>query len=336
MNFLICSERSGSNFITSLMNGHSQISAPPPTHLIRLFAVNGHRYAPLSERLNWEAFKSDVRLAFEAMPGRWMSMFPETSTDLLEPDRSIPCVLNRIYEAERILDRAQVSFVKENLTYSFIDYLMIHWPKAKYVYQVRDPRDMALSLFNTENMPGGIVEGVDQWISDQIGSINAIWKLPPESVLRIRYEDLLTEPVKSCEKLCSHMGLAYESTMLDFHKAARTIENASMMRAWSNLDKGVLGDNYGKFMTGLSDCEIEYVEMRCSELMDYFGYDRVTTVKHMNSEEKEIRVRQLENLLRAPKKAKPESSEDDQMRRRRRHLISVVKSRESAVQSGYR
>lgn len=331
LNFLICSERSGSNFITSLLNGHSRISAPPPTHLFRLFALNEHRYNPLSGTENWAHFQADVRQAFEAMPGQWNSEFPDAALEFDDRAPSIPEVLSRIYSAERRTDAADISFVKENYTYSFLDFLIRNWPNARFVFQVRDPRDMALSLFKTANMAGGIVEATEQWLTDQTATMRVIEILSPDRLMRVRYEDLLDDTLIWCEHLCQHLGVDPDPEMLNFHTAPRTVANANLMTPWENLSKGVLKDNQRKFLKHLTADEIRYVELRCANLMKTFGYTLVSDAATIPQADRDRLAKVLEGTIRQPKAAIPNSLEDQQMRERRRLLIARVTSRQSGM-----
>ena len=58
--FLICSERSGSNFITKLLNGHPNICGPATKHIINPVARNLFRYGDLSVESNWHELLQDI------------------------------------------------------------------------------------------------------------------------------------------------------------------------------------------------------------------------------------------------------------------------------------
>jgi hypothetical protein len=45
----MCSERSGSNFITKVMNGHEDICGPSTKHIINPVARNFYRYGNLMD-----------------------------------------------------------------------------------------------------------------------------------------------------------------------------------------------------------------------------------------------------------------------------------------------
>ena len=59
--FLMCSERSGSNLITKILDAHSRVCGPFPTHLLRIMALNLYRYGDLSVDSHWEIFLEDVQ-----------------------------------------------------------------------------------------------------------------------------------------------------------------------------------------------------------------------------------------------------------------------------------
>jgi len=42
--FLLCSERSGSNLTAKVLDGHPEVCGPFPSHMIRTFSENYYRY----------------------------------------------------------------------------------------------------------------------------------------------------------------------------------------------------------------------------------------------------------------------------------------------------
>jgi len=326
--FLMCSERSGSNFTTALMNGHEAVSGPPPTHMFRLFGLNHERYEPIADDRNWEAFKADFTEAFGAMPGAWSRNMDPSVFDLAPADRSIAAVLTATYSAECAADGAQQAFVKENQLYGFVPFIVANWPEARIVHQIRDPRDMVLSWLRTQNMQGGLGCAVSQWIDDQQSGLDALGRwLEPSRVFRVRYEDILADPQNELERLCRFVGVSFSAEMLDFHKNDRTRTNASMLGAWENLDKPILSENSRKYREGLTAPEIEYVELRCADLMAQFGYSLDSDAASRPAEERVARCEQLGPDVRLTKPHAYESASDEAMRTRRRALIERVTSR---------
>ncbi|MBO6797759.1 sulfotransferase [Maricaulis sp.] len=330
--FLICSERSGSNFITSLMNGHPQVSGPPPSHLFRLFGLNAHRYGALSEDQNWADFSRDFRDAFDAMLGSWNSS-PDWDT-ILAPSspRSIALVLDAIYQLEASTDAASQAFVKENHTPSFWAFLNNHWPSCRLVHQVRDPRDVAASWQHTQGIPGGIEKAVDTWIADQSAALALADQITPsDRLLCVRYEDLLMDTAGAARLLCAHLGLDYDPCMLDFHGDDRTIRNADRIDAWSNLNRPVMAGNVGGFEHKLSATDIRYIELRCAKLMQQFDYQPRSGLLPATEVARAADAQALQAELSPPQPYAVSSASEAEIRQQRLAIIDRVLARSAGA-----
>lgn len=319
--FLMCSERSGSNFLTNLAGGFPSISAPPPTHLFRLFANARSGYGDLEAEANWRILISDVVENLEAKLGTW-----RTSVDEAELHRDARCrhpfeLLRIAYEKEAQADGAQHSFIKENQTYAFVDALLDFYHDCRFVMMVRDPRDVASSWVRTDSIPGGVRKAVDTWHRDQAGALPVYLSLAEAGrALLLRYEDLLAEPGRKLGELAEFLNIPFDPAVFDFYKDDRTRANAARIKAWENTGRPIMRDNAGGYRKTLTAADVRYIELRCAALMDRFGYPLETIVagerndgeemarlepqlsagRHVidNGAEAEIRQRRLEALER--------------------------------------
>jgi Sulfotransferase family len=325
--FLICSERSGSNLINSIMNAHPQVSGPPPSHLFRLFGLNAHRYQPLKRDENWAAFLTDLMDAQNCMIGEWNSKAERAALDSACPKRTVKQALEYLYACER-KDEEQISFVKENYTYLFLPYLLEHWPKCRFVYMVRDPRDVAASWVKTRAMPGGVKRAVEVWLNDQTQTLDAIAAIKPQRrMVQIRYEDLIENTEQTARTLCKHHGLAYDPAMLNFHQDPLTQKNAKRTQAWENLARPVLSDNAGKYAHVLTPDDIRYVELRCADLMHTFHYPLSSDAADLSAAQRDTEAAALENQLSAGAAAAPPSKREQVQREQRQRIIARVLAR---------
>jgi len=296
--FLVCSERSGSNFITSLMNGHTAVCGPPPTHLFRLFASNMDRYGDLEQDGNWAQLTNDMAEAFATMLGDWNSAIDANELATATTTRSSAALLRYIYEKEAALDGASQIFVKENHTHLFAPFLMAHFPQCRFLALVRDPRDVALSWKNTPTIPRGIAQAVNTWLADQSGALSLYHQLRGSGRCRlVRYEDLLQDTEAKLGTVLSWMDLRYSADILQFHRDKRTRRNASRISAWDNLGTGVMHNNHAKYLTGLSPDEIRYIELRCAHLMRVFDYPLSEADESADEGVRQAQICQLEALL---------------------------------------
>jgi hypothetical protein len=272
--FLMCSERSGSNLITRMLDAHSAICGPATKHLINPVARNAFRYEPLAEPGHWQALLEDIHFLLNAEFSHWRKSFSMNDLAGLAGPGDLPTLIKRIFAEEAEAHGKSVVFVKENQVYEFIAFLLIHFPEAHYVYQVRDPRDMALSWKNNPGHPGGVCRAARQWQADQQNSLklfNDLHKLGRAKL--VHYEQLISEPESVLTDVLSMLGLSYEPAMLSYHESELTKANAGQQHAWSNLGKAVMTDNKRKYRESLSPDEIRAIESICYLEMRHLGYE---------------------------------------------------------------
>lgn len=271
--FLMCSERSGSNLITKLLNAHSKICGPSTKHVFNPVARNLFRYEPLSDQGNWRALVADIHNLMSVAFSVWKRDF--TLDDLLglaEPGDVVSLLRNIFFEETKANGKEDV-FVKENHIYEFLPFLLLHFPEAKYVFLCRDPRDMALSWKKSKDHPGGVVAAARQWQKDQQNTLKNVSELTKLGrAISLRYEDLIERPADELDRVVRSLGHVPEPSMLDFHRDALTRANAGNQAAWENLGKGIMDDNKNKYLNELSEREIVAIEKICWFEMNHLGY----------------------------------------------------------------
>jgi hypothetical protein len=286
----MCSERSGSNLITQILNSHPQICAPATKHLINPVARNFFRYQELSSPDNWYELLQDIHSLLNADFSEWVHRFAINDLHQLAHRGDIGSLIKRIFEAEAEINKKSHLFIKENHLYEFMPFLLIHFPESKFIYQTRDPRDMALSWRKSQTHPGGIVAAAKQWAKDQKKFLPDFHTL--KSIGRshhLTYEALITEPKKTINDALTFLGLEYSGEILDFHKNETTIKNANKQKVWSNLCKPILTENSNKFTSELSNIEICMIEKTCYYEMKALGYQTIFSLNELEAlSEKEM------------------------------------------------
>ena len=308
--------------MTSLMNGHSAVCGPPPTHLFRLFGGNRANYGDLEDDAAWNALVEDMMLGLECKLGAWSTSI--TADELRQrAKRRCPAELLRIiYSKEAEHDGARILFVKENHTASFAPFLLGGFPDCRFVLLVRDPRDVASSWVSTDTIPGGVERATEVWLADQEASLSLYHQLRDTGrITLVRYEDLVGErTVETLRQLTAALGLSYEEGMLDFHRHLRTQRNARRIAAWANLARPVLKGNSGKYRDVLSEADLRYVELACFPLMNALGYPCDLTSELPGLEDLPTQLGQLRPLLA---QGRYQVGEDE--REIREHRLAAIK-----------
>jgi hypothetical protein len=256
-----------------MIDNHPDFCGPAPSHLIRTFALNRLRYGDITAKNNWQALVSDIADLLNNQLGTWHTHWTSAKIENGAKTSTLAAIVRYIYETEaQALGKSKV-FIKENQTYRFIPFLLSSFPEAKFIYLVRDPRDMALSWKLSANHPGGVLRGAQVWKEDQRKSLEVYgYLMDVGRIILVKYEELVSHPVEQLQRLCDFLEVSFIPAMLEFYNNDLTVNNARRLEDWHNLQKPVLSNNFNKYRTQLLELEIKYIEALCAPEMEYFDY----------------------------------------------------------------
>jgi len=279
--FLICSERSGSNLISSIVGEHPQVYSHPPYHLGR--DLIGRLHEITEGGVSSEALQILKRNAVKRITRYCGEEEAQRLADWIDAQSEVdPRALARFVFQEMPLDaHGKHAFVKENNIHQMLFFLVDCFPDAKFIFQVRDPRDFLLSCVARRkrfmgNKFGSIRNAMNVWREDQIAGLTAYGLLGRDRVLLQRYEDLVADFDTTVTRLCAFLGLEFDERMHKFHEADRA-QQLAVIGARENLAKPIMTQNFRKYLKGLSRGQIKIVEAYNGDLMDRFGYPREYT-----------------------------------------------------------
>jgi hypothetical protein len=275
--FLICSERSGSNLIASIMGAHPQVYAHPPYHLGR------DLLGPLQESMPdgagaeaWQVLTdhaiAKVRRYRDEAEAQRLAGF---MANCAGPDAG--AVARFVWQEMPQDAHGKVAFVKENNIHHLFPLLLTAFPRAKFVFQVRDPRDYLASAKARRkvwlgNKFGSLRQALTVWHADQQAGLAALGQLGPERVFTLRYEDLVSDAEAQLKALCAFCDLPFDAAMLSYHESEDAAKLAQTTGARANLAKPLMTGNFRKYRKSLSRGEIRITEAWLGGLMERFGY----------------------------------------------------------------
>jgi hypothetical protein len=272
--FLICSERSGSNLITKIIDSHPDMCGPFPTQMIKNIGYKLFRYGDLRNDDKWWTLLDDVAAYLGAKHSRWKTEVTPLELKCSVKGRTFGEIVRYVYEKEaRAQDKKRI-FLKDNHVWNSMGFIESTFDRPKYIFLVRDPRDMALTWKKAYTY-GGVKIGAEVWQEDQSRSIEAYGYLKTlNRIILVRFEDLLTNTEEEMKRVCVFLGLDYVVEMLTFHSKESVKVNSEQISPWNDLQKPIITNNFNLYKTELSDVETQYVETLCSKEMDFFGYAR--------------------------------------------------------------
>jgi Sulfotransferase family len=155
------------------------------------------------------------------------------------------------------------------------------WPKAKFVHIIRDGRDVCMSILNWRKADHALGR-FSTWREDQVSTAALWWEwhvrlgredgqsLAPKLYHEVRYEELVSRPVKECETLCDFLGIPYDEAMLKFHEGRENVDpNVDAKKGWWPLTPGLR-----KWSEQMPAEDLERFEAAAGDLLKELGYPR--------------------------------------------------------------
>jgi len=275
--FLICSERSGSNLIRAMIGAHSDVEAPRPLHTWRDCYSN--TYPSSIEGVQERQYQAIIKQLEQTLKRHYGQDFVDTilNSDELPEKPSVSSVIRCLYGKLLIQSQKRILFIKENNIQKYIAPILNSYPNAKFIFQVRDPRDFLSSCKSLRkgrfgNKFGSVHNALEIWYEDQKFGLQMQSHLGRDRIHFLKYESLIEDPQRELSEICEFLGIEFEAGMLEFHKRENNVEFSQKGKQWSNIGKPLLANNAGKFLDGLSKRDIRTVEAYCKDLMLHFDY----------------------------------------------------------------
>lgn len=268
---LLCSERSGSNLITKMLDANPAVCGPGACHLYRLMAEFSCKFGA-----DIEGLRSMALEAFQLKSSVWLiDSYSDDQLRVLLNCCDTPAeMVSALYSAELKASGKSSVVLKENSAYRYSSLISNSSVGPKYLFMVRDPRGMAASWKRAALIRGGVRRAVETWLVDQEGYVRLISLLPKNSqVAFLRYEDLLSCPEASLKDVCRDLEIPFSSQMLKFERFSQSAkEDAKRSPMWENLQKGLDPRLAFKYKNELTHNERAYIQLRCGALLEQFGY----------------------------------------------------------------
>lgn len=166
-------------------------------------------------------------------------------------------------------DKARV-LEKSPLHMRHIDEILSWFPDAKILWIIRDGRGNVASLKKVDWAKQKAVTLARQWVRNTELALDSE-KRAKTAVLRIHYEDLLSEPDKTMRAINEHLSVAPSDTVFDHSQAATTIKVNEM--GWKEKVNKPLEKNRSlAWQEELSERELMEITPIMAPLLQRLGY----------------------------------------------------------------
>jgi hypothetical protein len=267
--YIIGTERSGSNLLRVILNAHSKIDIPHPLHICKYFcnltvgygdiAQDGPRRKLVRDILRLKRvhiYPWDVQIDAERVV--------RESTDLLS-------ITAAIYDQHLEASEKHRWGNKSTFMVHHVAAAIKLDPEARFIWLVRDPRDVAASSRRSVFSPCHPWLTARLWASQQAEALRQEQAFP-DAVLRVHYEDLTQRAEPTIRSICSFLDEDFQPGLMSHHQTPAAQKGAALSESWKNTGGPILKTNSGKYRAELGTHEIALVESAAGQMMQELGY----------------------------------------------------------------
>lgn len=258
-------DRSGTTMLGSMIGAHSQCAAIPETH----FFIDVLRYFRRHGSFNASKFLERIKQHWRFQ--LWNFSLTKDQERLLSTCDSPPALLAALINMYLEKEAPESIFFWVDHTPSNVEYLSTlfsFYPKAKAIHLVRDGRAVASSVIPLDWGPINASTAASWWKEKIVYGLAAETAFP-NSVLRIRYEDVLRAPACELDRIQQFLNLPLENLSEKkprFNIPEYTENQHRLVGKPPDLNRAVA------WQFELSSRDIETVEYLTGELLSYLGY----------------------------------------------------------------
>lgn len=275
---LLGSERSGTNLLRAILDSHSDIASPPPAGFVDALAHLESRYFPQENSSRLDQLIEDVITMTKIHHNPWDVELDPVKIKLALTGRSSFWEVFRVVNELYAVSKGRAVWVsKEPGLFKFIEALSQHLTNAKFIYLVRDGRDVAASMLRGHLHEFHIYFAAHTWVAAQRMCLAALANpMIGSKVHVVKYEELIQNPEIEVSKMMQFIGLPFQQQQLKFHENKSVVNHSTKSRFWKNLSQPIDNKNMGHYEAQFSRRDISVFETIARVEMDKLGYQTKT------------------------------------------------------------
>jgi hypothetical protein len=249
--FVLGCPRSGTTLLSSLLKD-TDYGAPVESHFIIKYFEKLSFYGDLDDKANFSRLLQDI--SNERAVRQWgVDIHPDELYEEIT-DRSYKNVVDKIFAIRS--QKVGHKFWGDKTPSYILEFDKIYYlfPNAKYIYIVRDGRDVALSLLQKKWGPNNIYETAKYWMKCNRKNELLELLMKDNRVLKVKYEELLVNPVRVIADIYSYLGVGFSS---------RYIEELA-----SNINRS----NFDKWKINMTAHDVQMFEIISADTLKMHGY----------------------------------------------------------------
>jgi hypothetical protein len=269
--FVVGVGRSGTTLLASMLGAHPRLDCGPESRFF--FGLERTSERRILDDPDWpsEAVRFIGSLVTNAQPTHEFFGIDLDAVRRYLRDRSpsVPAILESltVQHARRAGKPRWVEKTTDHLVH--VDRIRQHWPDARIIRIVRDPRDVALSLRFVPWGSPSVIANLYFWADRDARSADFFER--DGGSLTVRYEDLLRDPRDVLARICDHVGESFDEAMLSTGESARLVAGAG--ESWkAKARTAVDPTRLEVWRRELTESQRTVASVVCSDGLARYGY----------------------------------------------------------------
>ena len=276
--FIVSSGRSGTTLLTAMLNASGQIFIPHESYfLARAYPLYGKTcsfseddYQALAELFKISSQKNGWGMATDYIKECLRNRQPNNFRD-------VNCIIYESYLQFKGIAGPRWG-IKAPVLIASLPQIRTVFPDAKIVHLVRDGRDVLVSYRNVRRYekirfgPSGGFTTALYWVD----GVRRIHQLIDTNIFQIRYEDLISEPKKELQHLCTFLGIQFATSMYESYYNSPYNKDIVLPEHKQGIHSYVQGpifsDNKEKYKTSLASLDVLIFEFFSYEYLIKYAY----------------------------------------------------------------
>ena len=263
--FIVGCGRSGTTLLRAMLDSHPAVAIPVES-LFLVDYLRGRAVPPAELRR---------RIRMEPELAEWGRRFTDRELAGCHGPKAVCDRIHALYAASAGATRwgqKTPRFVR------FGHLLKRHYPEARFLHVVRDPRAVAASLIRSEAHWSNAYFAARRWRKD-VSAGRALADAYPDDVLPCSYEALVREPETTLRAVCAFLELAFDDAMLGYAERATRVYGRYRRRIHARLASPPDPRRIDAWRGELSLSQRAAVEAVAGPLMEPCGYTRETAAR---------------------------------------------------------
>ena len=270
--FIVGAPRSGTTMLAAMLSSHSAFSAGPETQFFS--KLPDEALIAAVEDPNWPEqavhWLSTLTLAEQPVISLFEQDIGAIREFLSAREPSVAAMLESLTEpfAQKRGKRRWVEKTPNHILN--LPAIRRHWPNARIIRILRDPRDVGLSTCKLPTFSDRPLVNVYLWRE---------WNWAAEAFLQndsltmtVRYEDIVDQPEQSLQAICGLLGEEYEPDMLQFGRSAADVSTPN--EGWkAQVSDRLSGSRKYAWKNNLAEELRPVCDLVCHELLRRYDYE---------------------------------------------------------------